>query len=63
MELTSWIKMARFQTLWIQMRKNKPLDKSHKSGQTSGTKMTFYSKKNDRNNSTKGVRKIMYPTI
>ncbi|MFS7908619.1 hypothetical protein Hanom_Chr01g00085271 [Helianthus anomalus] len=23
--------------------KNKPLDKSHKSGQTSGTKMAFYS--------------------
>ncbi|MFS8014976.1 hypothetical protein Hanom_Chr15g01350991 [Helianthus anomalus] len=39
------MKMARFQTFWIQMRKNKPLDESRKSGQTSGTKMTFYSKK------------------
>ncbi|MFS7957734.1 hypothetical protein Hanom_Chr07g00669911 [Helianthus anomalus] len=24
------------------MRKNKPLDESHKTGQTSGTKMAFY---------------------
>ncbi|KAJ0954327.1 hypothetical protein HanRHA438_Chr00c20g0851981 [Helianthus annuus] len=44
MELTSWMKMARFQTFWIDMRKNKPLDESRKTGQTSGTKMTFYSK-------------------
>ncbi|MFS7890450.1 hypothetical protein Hanom_Chr11g00974021 [Helianthus anomalus] len=36
--------MARFQTFWIQMRKNKPLDESRKTGQTSGTKMAFYSK-------------------
>ncbi|MFS7889413.1 hypothetical protein Hanom_Chr00s000004g01606731 [Helianthus anomalus] len=43
MELTSWMKMARFQTFWIQMRKNKPLDESHKTGQTLGTKMAFYS--------------------
>ncbi|MFS8029795.1 hypothetical protein Hanom_Chr17g01526531 [Helianthus anomalus] len=43
MELTSRMKMARFQTLWIQMRKNKPLKKSRKTGQTSGTKMAFYS--------------------
>ncbi|MFS8028998.1 putative centromere protein O [Helianthus anomalus] len=42
MELTSWMKMARFQIFWIQMRKNQPLDKSHKSSQTSGTKMAFY---------------------
>ncbi|MFS7992149.1 hypothetical protein Hanom_Chr12g01078861 [Helianthus anomalus] len=41
MELTSRVKMARFQTFWIQVRKNKPLDKSHKTSQTSGTKMTF----------------------
>ncbi|MFS8027955.1 hypothetical protein Hanom_Chr16g01504821 [Helianthus anomalus] len=41
MELTSRMKMARFQTFWIQMRKNKPLDESHKTGQTSGTKMAF----------------------
>ncbi|KAJ0682566.1 hypothetical protein HanPI659440_Chr16g0648741 [Helianthus annuus] len=27
----------------FQMRKNKPLDESHKSGQTSRTKVTFYS--------------------
>ncbi|MFS8005990.1 hypothetical protein Hanom_Chr13g01243961 [Helianthus anomalus] len=43
MDLTSWMKMARFQTFWMQMVKNKPLDKSRKSSQTSGTKMTFYS--------------------
>ncbi|MFS7951725.1 hypothetical protein Hanom_Chr07g00598521 [Helianthus anomalus] len=41
MELTSWIKMARFQTLWIQMRKNKPLDESRQSNQTSRTKWHF----------------------
>ncbi|MFS7923238.1 hypothetical protein Hanom_Chr03g00258311 [Helianthus anomalus] len=35
------MKIARFQTFWIQMRKNKPLDESRKTGQTSGTKMTF----------------------
>ncbi|MFS7954426.1 hypothetical protein Hanom_Chr07g00630121 [Helianthus anomalus] len=45
MELTSWIKMARFQTFWIQMRKHKHLDESCKTGQISGTKMVFYSKK------------------
>ncbi|MFS7996337.1 hypothetical protein Hanom_Chr12g01128761 [Helianthus anomalus] len=28
MELTSWMKMAIFQTFWMQIRKNKPLDKS-----------------------------------
>ncbi|MFS7911695.1 hypothetical protein Hanom_Chr02g00121091 [Helianthus anomalus] len=43
MELTSRTKMTRFQTCWIQMRKNKPLDESRKSGQTSETKMAFYS--------------------
>ncbi|MFS8021632.1 hypothetical protein Hanom_Chr16g01429701 [Helianthus anomalus] len=43
MELTSWMKMASFQTFWIHMRKNKPLDESRKTGQTSGTKMAFYS--------------------
>ncbi|KAF5776231.1 hypothetical protein HanXRQr2_Chr12g0521941 [Helianthus annuus] len=44
MALTSQMKMARFQTFWIQMRKNKPSDKSRKSGQTpGGTKMAFYS--------------------
>ncbi|MFS7983499.1 hypothetical protein Hanom_Chr11g00975211 [Helianthus anomalus] len=41
MELPSWMKMLRFQTFWIQMRKNKPLDESRKTGQTSGTKMAF----------------------
>ncbi|MFS7928268.1 hypothetical protein Hanom_Chr04g00318821 [Helianthus anomalus] len=46
MELTSQTKMARFQTFWIRMRKNKPLDKIRKTGQTSGTKITFYSSKN-----------------
>ncbi|MFS7942313.1 hypothetical protein Hanom_Chr06g00486951 [Helianthus anomalus] len=43
MELTSRMKMTRFQTFWIQMRKNKPLDESCKAGQTLGTKMAFYS--------------------
>ncbi|MFS7957644.1 hypothetical protein Hanom_Chr07g00668791 [Helianthus anomalus] len=38
MELTSRMKMARFQTFWIQMRKIKPLDESCKTGQTSWTK-------------------------
>ncbi|MFS7950916.1 hypothetical protein Hanom_Chr07g00588841 [Helianthus anomalus] len=38
------MKIARFQTFWIQTRKNEPLDESHKTGQTSGTKMAFYSK-------------------
>ncbi|MFS7974880.1 hypothetical protein Hanom_Chr10g00873961 [Helianthus anomalus] len=42
MELTSRIKMARVQTFWMQMRKNKPLDESRKTCQTSGTKMAFY---------------------
>ncbi|MFS7913423.1 hypothetical protein Hanom_Chr02g00141611 [Helianthus anomalus] len=37
------MKMARFQTFWIQMRKNKPLDESRKSRQTSGAKVAFYS--------------------
>ncbi|MFS7931972.1 hypothetical protein Hanom_Chr04g00362291 [Helianthus anomalus] len=44
MELTSRMKKARFQTFWIQMRKNKPLNESRKTGQTSRTKMAFYSK-------------------
>ncbi|MFS7951349.1 hypothetical protein Hanom_Chr07g00594101 [Helianthus anomalus] len=43
MELTSRMKKARFQTFLIQMRKNKPLDESCKSSQTSRTKMAFYS--------------------
>ncbi|MFS7980315.1 hypothetical protein Hanom_Chr10g00938001 [Helianthus anomalus] len=43
MELTSLMKMARFQTFWIQMQKNKPLNERHKTGETSGTKMAFYS--------------------
>ncbi|MFS7927192.1 hypothetical protein Hanom_Chr04g00306061 [Helianthus anomalus] len=43
MELTSWMKMTRFKTFWIQMRKNKPLDEIRKSSQTSGAKMAFYS--------------------
>ncbi|MFS7983677.1 hypothetical protein Hanom_Chr11g00977341 [Helianthus anomalus] len=33
MELTSRIKMTRFQTFWIQMQKNKPLDESRKNSQ------------------------------
>ncbi|MFS7920545.1 hypothetical protein Hanom_Chr03g00226131 [Helianthus anomalus] len=41
MELTSRMKIARFQNFWIQI--NKRLNKSHKTGQTSGTKMTLCS--------------------
>ncbi|MFS7984454.1 hypothetical protein Hanom_Chr11g00986631 [Helianthus anomalus] len=43
MELRSRMKMSRFQTFWIKMQKNKPLDESRKTSQTSGTKMAFYS--------------------
>ncbi|MFS7906988.1 hypothetical protein Hanom_Chr01g00065661 [Helianthus anomalus] len=45
MELTSQMEMERFQTIWIQMRnaEKQTLDESCKTGQTSGTKMTFYS--------------------
>ncbi|MFS7931679.1 hypothetical protein Hanom_Chr04g00358781 [Helianthus anomalus] len=32
----SRMKIARFQTFWIQMQKNKPLDGSRKTGKTSG---------------------------
>ncbi|MFS7915858.1 hypothetical protein Hanom_Chr02g00170261 [Helianthus anomalus] len=49
MELTSWMKMARFQTFWGHMQINKPLDESRKTGQTSGTKMAFYSNVNVNN--------------
>ncbi|MFS7979211.1 hypothetical protein Hanom_Chr10g00924751 [Helianthus anomalus] len=49
MELTSQMKIARFQTFWIQMRKNKHLDESRKTGQTSGTKngILLFKKNND----------------
>ncbi|MFS7972980.1 hypothetical protein Hanom_Chr09g00851201 [Helianthus anomalus] len=47
MKLMSWMEMTRFQNFWIQMRKNKPLDESRKSGQTSVTKMAFYSIKTE----------------
>ncbi|MFS8017001.1 hypothetical protein Hanom_Chr15g01375121 [Helianthus anomalus] len=43
MGLTSWMKIARLQTFWIQMRKTNLWTKVRKSGQTSGTKMAFYS--------------------
>ncbi|MFS7922281.1 hypothetical protein Hanom_Chr03g00247251 [Helianthus anomalus] len=43
MKLMTQMKMGRFQTFWIQMWKNKPLDESRKTDQTSGTKMGFYS--------------------
>ncbi|MFS7952364.1 hypothetical protein Hanom_Chr07g00606111 [Helianthus anomalus] len=43
MVLRSSMKTARFQTFWIQMWKNKPLDESRKSGLTSRTTMAFYS--------------------
>ncbi|MFS8001798.1 hypothetical protein Hanom_Chr13g01194591 [Helianthus anomalus] len=42
MELTSRMKMTRFQTFWIEMRKNKPLDESRETGQTSWTKNGIY---------------------
>ncbi|MFS7924022.1 hypothetical protein Hanom_Chr03g00267691 [Helianthus anomalus] len=42
MKLTSRMKMARFQTFLIQVRKKKPLDENRKTGQTSGTEMAFY---------------------
>ncbi|MFS7959726.1 hypothetical protein Hanom_Chr08g00694451 [Helianthus anomalus] len=38
MELTSQMKT-------VQIRKSNPLDESRKTGQTSGTKMAFYSRK------------------
>ncbi|MFS7923330.1 hypothetical protein Hanom_Chr03g00259481 [Helianthus anomalus] len=44
MESTGRMKMARFQTFRIQLRKNKPLDESRKTDQTSGTNMTLHSK-------------------
>ncbi|MFS8023758.1 hypothetical protein Hanom_Chr16g01455301 [Helianthus anomalus] len=33
---------GKIKTFWCKMRKNKPLDKSCKTEQTSGTKMEFY---------------------
>ncbi|MFS8033043.1 hypothetical protein Hanom_Chr17g01564811 [Helianthus anomalus] len=38
--------MRRFQTFWIRMQKNEPLDESRETCQTSGTKMSFYSLQN-----------------
>ncbi|MFS8010180.1 hypothetical protein Hanom_Chr14g01294071 [Helianthus anomalus] len=43
MEFTSRMKMTRFQTFWFQMRKNKPLDESRKTGQNLRMKLAFYS--------------------
>ncbi|MFS7957809.1 hypothetical protein Hanom_Chr07g00670761 [Helianthus anomalus] len=37
------ISNGKISNLWILMRKNKPLDESRKTDQTSGTKMAFYS--------------------
>ncbi|MFS7900502.1 hypothetical protein Hanom_Chr13g01225591 [Helianthus anomalus] len=42
MELTSWMKMIRFQIFWIKMRKNQLLDEIRKIDQTLWTKITFY---------------------
>ncbi|MFS8034580.1 hypothetical protein Hanom_Chr17g01582841 [Helianthus anomalus] len=56
MELTSQMKMARFQNIWIQMRKNKPLNESRKTGQTSGAKIAYYSKKDLENRYKKILR-------
>ncbi|MFS7930781.1 hypothetical protein Hanom_Chr04g00348331 [Helianthus anomalus] len=36
-------KNGKISNFWIQMRKNKPLNESFKTGQTSRTKMAFYS--------------------
>ncbi|MFS7904230.1 hypothetical protein Hanom_Chr01g00033691 [Helianthus anomalus] len=55
MELTSRMKMARFQTFWIQMQKNNPLDESRKTGRTSGMKMAFYSTNNYKNTITNQI--------
>ncbi|MFS8017701.1 hypothetical protein Hanom_Chr15g01383521 [Helianthus anomalus] len=41
MKLMGRMKMARFQIFWIQMRKNKHLDESRKTGQTSGMNWHF----------------------
>ncbi|KAF5822823.1 hypothetical protein HanXRQr2_Chr01g0031401 [Helianthus annuus] len=35
------MRLARFQTFWIQMRKNKSLNENRKTSQTSGTKWHF----------------------
>ncbi|MFS7933111.1 hypothetical protein Hanom_Chr04g00375921 [Helianthus anomalus] len=43
MKLTSLMKLARFRTFWIKIRKNKHLDESRKTSETLGMKMTFYS--------------------
>ncbi|KAF5778779.1 hypothetical protein HanXRQr2_Chr12g0551581 [Helianthus annuus] len=43
------MKMAKFQTFWIHLQKDQPLDESRKTGQTSGTKMAFFSNKNQVN--------------
>ncbi|MFS7950592.1 hypothetical protein Hanom_Chr07g00585011 [Helianthus anomalus] len=37
------MKITRFQTFWIKIRKNKHLDESRKCDQTSKTKMALYS--------------------
>ncbi|MFS7982218.1 hypothetical protein Hanom_Chr10g00960171 [Helianthus anomalus] len=37
------MRMTRFQTIWIRLQKNKPLDESCKTDQTTGTKMAIYS--------------------
>ncbi|MFS7991677.1 putative lipoyl synthase [Helianthus anomalus] len=42
-ELTSQMKIAKFQTFWIRLQKVKLLDESRKIGQTSGMTMAFYS--------------------
>ncbi|KAF5783569.1 hypothetical protein HanXRQr2_Chr11g0509441 [Helianthus annuus] len=44
MELMRRMKMASIQTFWVQMQKDKPLDESRKTGQTSGDEMAFYSR-------------------
>ncbi|MFS7983415.1 hypothetical protein Hanom_Chr11g00974241 [Helianthus anomalus] len=50
MELTGWMKMARFQTFWIQMQNNKPLDETRENwANLRDEKMAFYSKKTSDN--------------
>ncbi|MFS7932553.1 hypothetical protein Hanom_Chr04g00369181 [Helianthus anomalus] len=41
MKLTSRMKMARFKTFWIQMRKNKPLNEIAKLAKPQGRKWHF----------------------
>ncbi|MFS7911826.1 hypothetical protein Hanom_Chr02g00122641 [Helianthus anomalus] len=41
----SRMKMARYKTFWIRMRKDKPLDESRKTGQTSFRRKCHFTQK------------------